>query len=213
MAAPSETIDAVAARGPVIPVLQFDGAEQAVAVCHALEEGGISVIEITLRTPAALASITAVADHCKGMLVGAGTILEPAQFAAARDAGARFAVSPGFTPALGEAAQKLGIPFLPGVATASEIVAARAMGFTRLKFFPAEVAGGARALSALSGPFADIRFCPTGGIRAENAPGYLALPNVMCVGGSWMAPAALVATWDYRAISALARTAAALPRG
>jgi 2-dehydro-3-deoxyphosphogluconate aldolase/(4S)-4-hydroxy-2-oxoglutarate aldolase len=213
MADASTTLDAVAARGPVIPVLQFDGAEQAVAVCHALQEGGISVVEITLRTTAALSAIEAVADHCKDMMVGAGTILEPAQMAAARDAGATFAVSPGFTPALADAARRIDLAFLPGVATASEILAARAAGFRRLKFFPAEAAGGPRVLSAMAGPFADIRFCPTGGIRADNAAGYLALPNVMCVGGSWMAPAALVASWDYRAISALARTAAALPRG
>jgi 2-dehydro-3-deoxyphosphogluconate aldolase / (4S)-4-hydroxy-2-oxoglutarate aldolase len=209
-----EAIDGIAARGPVIPVLQFDSAAQAVSVCRALLEGGLRTIEITLRTPAALAAIEAVARLGEELVVGAGTILTPLQLGEAKQAGARFAVSPGFSPALAEAADRQAVPFLPGVMTPSEIMAAREAGYTRLKFFPSEAAGGVKALQAVAGPFGDVRFCPTGGIRAETAPSYLALSNVMCVGGSWMAPPDLVAAGDWKAIAALAREVSGLrPRG
>jgi 2-dehydro-3-deoxyphosphogluconate aldolase/(4S)-4-hydroxy-2-oxoglutarate aldolase len=207
-----EAIDAIAAQGPVIPVLQFDSAAQAVSVCKALREGGLRTVEIMLRTPAAMAAIEAVARLGDDILVGAGTLMQPAQFGDVKQAGARFAVSPGFALDLVEAAERHSLPFLPGVFTPSEILAARAAGFTRLKFFPSEAAGGPRALEAIAGPFADVRFCPTGGIRADTAPAYLALKNVMCVGGSWVAPRDLVAAGDWKGLTTLARAAAALPR-
>jgi 2-dehydro-3-deoxyphosphogluconate aldolase/(4S)-4-hydroxy-2-oxoglutarate aldolase len=207
-------IDALAARGPVLPVLQFDGVDEAVAVCRALRDGGMRAFEITLRTPSALSAIEAVARLGDDVLVGAGTLLHPAQFADVARAGARFAVSPGFSPALAEAADRAGLPFLPGVMTPSDILAARAAGFTRLKFFPAEPAGGVRALQAIGAPFGDVRFVPTGGIGPESAVSYLKLSNVLCVGGSWLAPRDLMRSGDWRTITALAREAAALrPNG
>jgi 2-dehydro-3-deoxyphosphogluconate aldolase / (4S)-4-hydroxy-2-oxoglutarate aldolase len=205
-----EAIDGLAARGPVIPVLQFDDAEQAVSVCRALAEGGIRTVEITLRTPAALAAIEAVARLGEDLFIGAGTILTPSQLGDVLQAGARFAVSPGFSLTMAAAADRLALPLLPGVMTPSEIMAAREAGYTRLKFFPAEAAGGVTALAALAGPFGDLHFCPTGGIRAENAAAYLALSNVMCVGGSWLAPRDLVAAGDWKGITALARAASGL---
>jgi 2-dehydro-3-deoxyphosphogluconate aldolase/(4S)-4-hydroxy-2-oxoglutarate aldolase len=210
----AQAIDALAARGPVLPVLQFEGVDEAVAVCRALRDGGMRAVEITLRTPSALSAIEAVARLGDDLLVGAGTLLHPAQMADVVQAGARFAVSPGFSLALAEAADRQGLPFLPGVMTPSEIQAARAAGFTRLKFFPAEAAGGVRALQAIAAPFADVRFCPTGGIGPDNAPLYLKLPSVSCVGGTWVAPRELVRSGDWRAITALAREANALrPNG
>lgn len=203
------TIDEVFARGPVIAVLQFENVEQAISVCRAAQDGGIRTIEVLLRTPAALAAIEAVAA-LDGLLVGAGTVVDPSQFGDAVSAGARFAVSPGFTPALADAAARHAIAWLPGAMTPSEILAARSAGYRRLKFFPAEAAGGVPALSAIAGPFADVSFCPTGGIRAENAAAYLALPNVACVGGAWIAPRELVAARDWTAIATLARAACAL---
>jgi 2-dehydro-3-deoxyphosphogluconate aldolase/(4S)-4-hydroxy-2-oxoglutarate aldolase len=205
-----EAIDALAARGPVIPVLQFEGVDEAVSVCRALRDGGMRAVEITLRTSVALSAIAAVARLGDDLLVGAGTVLNPSQLADVARAGARFAVSPGFSPVLAEAAQQQGIPFLPGVMTPSEIMVARAAGFTRLKFFPAETIGGARALETIAAPFSDVRFCPTGGIGPESAAAYLRLPSVMCVGGSWVAPRGLVRSGDWRGITALAREACAM---
>jgi 2-dehydro-3-deoxyphosphogluconate aldolase/(4S)-4-hydroxy-2-oxoglutarate aldolase len=204
-------LDAILGRGPVIAVVELERADDAVPVCSALQDGGVRTIEILLRTPAALAALEAAAPLASGdLVIGAGTVLDPAQMGEAVRAGARFAVSPGFLPALAEAARGHGVPFLPGVATCSEIMAARAAGLTRLKFFPAEAAGGVPALGAIAGPFPDVRFCPTGGIRAGTAAAYLALPNVACVGGSWLAPRDLVANRDWKAIQNLARAASAL---
>ncbi|TAL56640.1 bifunctional 4-hydroxy-2-oxoglutarate aldolase/2-dehydro-3-deoxy-phosphogluconate aldolase [Pandoraea sp.] len=196
--------------GPVIPVLQFDSVEQGENVAQALLDGGVRVLEITLRTPAAMAVIERVARLTDQMVVGVGTLTRPEQFAAAVSAGARFGVSPGFTSALGEAAHAAGLPLLPGVATPSEILAAQAAGYDIVKFFPAEPAGGVPMLKALHGPFADVRFCPTGGITANSAPAYLALPNVVCVGGSWLTPGTLVDRGDWAGITRLAQAAAAL---
>lgn len=204
--------DDLGARWPVIPVVVADSTEEAVAVCRALRDGGIGVVEIVLRTPAALAAIEAVATRVEDVVVGAGTVVRPEQLAEVARAGARFAVSPGFTAALAEAATRLAIPFLPGVLTPSEILAARASGTTRLKYFPAEAGGGPRALQAFGEVFPDVRFVPTGGIGRERAPAYLVLGNVLCVGGSWPAPRELVAARDYAAITALARQATALRR-
>ncbi|MBU6491866.1 MAG: bifunctional 4-hydroxy-2-oxoglutarate aldolase/2-dehydro-3-deoxy-phosphogluconate aldolase [Burkholderiales bacterium] len=196
--------------GPVIPVLQFDSVEQGESVAQALLDGGVRVLEVTLRTPAAMAVIERVARLSDQVVVGVGTLTRPEQFAMAVSAGARFGVSPGFTSALGEAAQAAGLPLLPGVATPSEILAAQAAGYDIVKFFPAEPAGGVPMLKALHGPFADLLFCPTGGITAESAPSYLALPNVVCVGGSWLTPKAVVDRRDWAAITRLAQAAAAL---
>lgn len=192
-------------RARTMPVLTIARAEDAVPLADALAAGGLTVLEITLRTPAGLGAITAIARALPGVLVGAGTVLTPDDLARAEQAGARFAISPGATPALIEAGARGALPFIPGVATASEAMAARAGGFTALKFFPAETMGGARALAALGAPLADLMFCPTGGVTPGNAPAYRALPNVACVGGSWMAPAALVEARDWAAITALAR--------
>lgn len=195
---------------PVIPVLKIERAADAVPLARALARGGLPAIEITLRTPAALEAIRRVADEVPEALVGAGTILDPAQFAEAQAAGARFIVSPGLTPQLVEAAETSEVPLLPGAITPGEIMAARQAGYRLLKFFPAEQAGGVAFLKALASPFSGIRFCPTGGIGAGNARDYLSLANVVCVGGSWVAPDALVAAGRWDEIAALAREAAAL---
>jgi 2-dehydro-3-deoxyphosphogluconate aldolase/(4S)-4-hydroxy-2-oxoglutarate aldolase len=170
------------------------------------------VLEVTLRTPAALVAIETIAAHFPDVVVGAGTVLAPRDFAAVADAGARFAVSPGFTARLAAAAKKFPLPWLPGVATASEVMTALEGGFERLKFFPAEAAGGPAALRALGAVFPSARFCPTGGVDASNAVRYLTLPNVACVAGSWLSPAEALARRDWRAVEALARAAAAVGR-
>jgi len=203
-------LDALMAHGPVIPVLGFQNPREAVDTCLALREGGLRVFEITLRSPAALACLEAVAALGEDFLVGAGTIRNPQQLTAAARTGARFAVSPGFTEELAETAQDLELPMIPGVMTPSEILRAQAAGYSRLKFFPAEAAGGVAMLRALSGPFAELRFLPTGGVTAENAPEYLALNQVPCVGGSWLTARELVAARDWGAITTLARRAQAL---
>ena len=203
-------IDQILATAPVIPVLVIDRIEDAVPIAEALVEGGLPVLEVTLRTPVALDAIRAMA-RIPGAIVGAGTVLDPDQLDAARDAGARFIVSPGLTDRLGRAAAASGLPFLPGVATTGDIMRARDLGITRLKFFPAEAAGGLPVLKAFSAVFGDVRFCPTGGITQENAPRWLELPAVACVGGSWLVPAGKPV--DRDAILTRARAAAALRSG
>lgn len=202
---------AIAARAPIIPVLVLDDASVARALAEALVAGGLPALEVTLRTPAALAAVRAMAD-VPGGIVGAGTLLTPADIRAAKDAGARFGVSPGATPRLIAAAADIGLPLLPGAATASEVMALWEQGYDMVKFFPAEAAGGAPALAAIGAPIPQVAFCPTGGITADTAARYLSLPNVICVGGSWVAPKDKIAARDWSAITELARSAAALAR-
>jgi len=200
----------LAQHGPVIPVIVIERLEQAVPLAEALVAGGVKVLEVTLRTPVALAAIEAMARAVPGAIVGAGTLRSVADVGAARAAGARFGVSPGYTREIGAACREAGLPLLPGVATAGEVMAASADGHAFLKFFPASAAGGVPMLKALAGPFADIAFCPTGGISAETAPQYLALPNVRVVGGSWLTPADAMRAGDWARITQLARAAGAL---
>lgn len=197
---------------PVMPVVVIDDAANAEPLARVLLASGISTIEITLRTPAALDAIRAIASAAPEMVVGAGTVLCADDLAAAIDAGARYALSPGATPKLLKAARKAKIPFIPGVATSSEIIRGLDLGYTCFKFFPAEQLGGVAALKAQAGPFAAAQFCPTGGVSAEKAPAYLALGNVLCVGGSWIAPADKIKAQDWAGIEAAAKQAAALPR-
>lgn len=194
---------------PVIPVLVIDDAADAVALARALVDGGLPVLEVTLRTPAALAAIERIAAELPEAIVGVGTVRNAADLAASLRAGARFAVSPGLTPALAAAARDSELPLLPGVMTASEAMAAMEAGFDALKLFPAQQAGGIGMLKAIAGPFPELLFCPTGGISPENFRDFLAQPNVACVGGSWLAPRALVAAADWDAIRRLASEAAA----
>lgn len=200
------TIDDIMRRAPVIPVLVLDGSLDPVALAETLVEAGLPVIEVTLRTPVALDSIRAMAN-VPGAIVGAGTVLDEAQLAGAIDAGSRFIVSPGLTRPLALAARGTGIPFLPGVASASDIMRGLDLGLDRFKFFPAESSGGIPALKALSGPFGSARFCPTGGITRETAGGWLALEAVPCVGGSWLVRAG---ESDLAAVAGRAREAAAM---
>ena len=195
---------------PVIPVIVLHDVAHAVPLARALLAGGIRMLEITLRTSCALACMEAIAREVPEAVVGAGTVRNAADVQAARKAGARFLVSPGFTPVLSQAARAASLPLLPGVATGSEIMAAMDAGHTELKFFPAAQAGGAAMLKAWAGPFAEARFCPTGGISAANARDYLALPNVACVGGSWLVPAEALARQDWAAITRLAAEATQL---
>jgi 2-dehydro-3-deoxyphosphogluconate aldolase / (4S)-4-hydroxy-2-oxoglutarate aldolase len=199
-------IEEVMALGPVIAVVVVDAAVDAAPLTRALVAGGVRAIEITLRTPAALAAIEAAA-RVEGAVVGAGTVLNAQDLRMATAAGAAFAVSPGATPALLEAGRTSLIPFLPGVSTASELMAALEAGYSRCKFFPAAAAGGPAMLKSLAGPFPQARFCPTGGIGLHNAKDYLGLANVSCVGGSWLAPEDLVVAKDWAGIEALARQA------
>jgi len=182
----SFTTEELVLLAPVIPVVVIDDLEDAVPLAAALVRGGLPAIEVTLRTPPALAAIERIASEVEGAFVGAGTVNTAQQVDDALAAGARFLVSPGATPNLLDALQASGVPFLPGTATASDIVALIERGITHAKLFPAEVVGGVRALKAFAGPFPQMRFCPTGGITVDNASGYLAQPNVVCVGGSWM---------------------------
>jgi 2-dehydro-3-deoxyphosphogluconate aldolase / (4S)-4-hydroxy-2-oxoglutarate aldolase len=193
--------------GPVIPVIVIEELAHAVPLAKALIAGGVRVLEVTLRTPVALEAIRAIAREAPEAIVGVGTLTRPEEFTEARDAGACFGVSPGLTPALIQAARDSGLPLLPGVMTPSDVIAARLAGFRELKLFPAQQAGGVGMLKALAGPFPDVTFCPTGGITVETAPDYLALPNVACVGGSWLTPRAALAAGDWEAITALARQA------
>lgn len=190
---------------PVIPVIVIDNLAQAVPLAKALVAGGVRVLEVTLRTPVALAAIRVIAREVPEAIVGVGTLTRPEEFTEARDAGACFGVSPGLTPVLIAAARDSGLPLLPGVMTPSDVIAARLAGFRELKLFPAQQAGGIGMLQALAGPFPDVTFCPTGGITAETAPDYLALPNVACVGGSWLTPKAALAAGDWEAVTALVR--------
>jgi len=195
---------------PVIPVIVLNDVAHAVPMARALVAGGIRMLEVTLRTPQALACMEAIARDVPEAVLGAGTVRSQADAQAAVNAGARFAVSPGYTSALGQACRALGLPLLPGVATGSEIMQAQADGYQQLKFFPAVQAGGLAMLKAWSGPFFDVDFCPTGGLTPENAPQFLALPNVRCVGGSWLVPADALAAGDWARITALAAQAKGL---
>ena len=195
---------------PVIPVIKIDRVADAVPLARALARGGLPAIEITLRTPVALDAIRAAAAEVPEAIVGAGTILNAAQFEAAEEAGARFIVSPGTTGELIDIAATSDVPLLPGAITPSEIMAALEEGYSVLKFFPAEQAGGAAFLKSLSSPLAEVRFCPTGGIGPKNVGDYLSLPNVVCVGGSWVAPDAALAEGRWDDIERLAREAPAL---
>lgn len=198
---------------PVVPVVVVEDAADAVPLARALVAGGLPAVEVTLRTPAALDAIRAVAAEVPGAVVGAGTVLTPQQVDDAVGAGARFLVSPGWTERLLEAMRASGVPFLAGVSTASEVVALLERGVREMKFFPAEASGGTAYLRALAGPLPQARFCPTGGVGPDNAPDYLALPNVGCVGGSWMVPADAVAAGDWARVERLARAAAGLSAG
>ena len=200
----------LASHGPVIPVIVIDRVEDAVPMARALVAGGVRVLEVTLRTAAALPAIAAIARAVPEAVVGAGTVRSAADAQAARDAGSVFAVSPGYTAEVGAACRAIGLPLLPGVATASELMAAQADGLSFLKFFPATAAGGIPLLKALGGPFPDVFFCPTGGLTPETAPQFLALPNVKVCGGSWLTPADAVAAKDWARITKLAREASAL---
>jgi 2-dehydro-3-deoxyphosphogluconate aldolase/(4S)-4-hydroxy-2-oxoglutarate aldolase len=206
-------IDAICALAPVIPVLTFNSVEEALPIAEALLEGGLPVLEITLRTDAALAAIQLLAERLPEAKIGAGTIATPAQYQAACDAGASFIVTPGSTCELLDSGLASDIPLLPGVQTVSEMMEGLQRGYQRFKFFPASIAGGTPALKAYSGPFPEVRFCPTGGIRLETAHEYLALGNVMCVGGSWLTPADLIAKGDWNGIRAIARDTVARLRG
>jgi len=197
----------------VIPVIVLNDVAHAVPMAKALVAGGIRMLEITLRTPQALDSMRAIAAEVPEAVVGAGTIRSVADAKAALAAGARFGVSPGYTTSIGKACQDIGLPLLPGVMTPSDVIAARLAGFREMKLFPAQQAGGIGMLKALAGPFPDVTFCPTGGITAETAPEFLALPNVACVGGSWLTPKAALAAGHWQAITALAGRASAWRRG
>lgn len=206
----SMTAQDIANHGPVIPVIVLESVAHALPLARALLAGGVKVLEVTLRTPAGLPAIEAIARELPEAVVGVGTALDAADARRALDAGARFAVSPGYSQDLGRACQQLKLPLLPGVATAGEIMAALADGYQFLKLFPAEAVGGIALLKALASPFAQVQFCPTGGITAASAPGYLALPNVRCVGGSWLTPQDALRTADWARITTLARAAQAL---
>ena len=195
---------------PVIPVIAIDDIDHAVPLAKALVAGGIRVLEITLRTEHGLAAIRAIAEQVPLAIVGVGTLTQPHEFAAARDAGAVFGVSPGLTAKLMEAARQSGLPLLPGVMTPSEIMTAREAGFRQMKLFPAVPAGGVGMLNAIIGPLPDVMFCPTGGITQDNAPQFLACRNVACVGGSWLTPRQVVEMRDWSRITELANAAGAL---
>ena len=200
----------LALLGPVIPVIVINRLEDAIPMAQALVDGGVKVLEVTLRTPIALQCMEAIARHVPEAIVGAGTVRSVADARAAKDAGCTFAVSPGYTSQIGLACREIGLPLLPGTATGSEVMQANADGYFFLKFFPAMQAGGLAMLKALAGPFTDVVFCPTGGITLETAPQFLALPNVKVCGGSWLTPADAVAAKDWARITRLAREAGTL---
>ena len=200
-------------NAPVIPVIVLHDVDHAVSMAKALVGGGIRVLEVTLRTPQGLPSIEAIAKAVPEAIVGAGTVRSSADAKAAAAAGARFAVSPGYTSEVGSACKGLNLPLLPGVATSSEIMAALADGFSFLKLFPAEAVGGIPLLKSWASPFGQVNFCPTGGISQATAPNYLALPNVRCVGGSWLTPSDAVRAGDWARITQLARDTHALRSG
>jgi 2-dehydro-3-deoxyphosphogluconate aldolase/(4S)-4-hydroxy-2-oxoglutarate aldolase len=205
-------ISAIANLAPVVPVLTIERLADAVPLARALVKGGLPVLEVTLRTAAALAALAAIAAEVPDAVVGAGTVLQPRQFADVTRAGARFAVSPGCTPTLVTAARAAGLPFLPGIQTVSEAMVLAEQGFGLLKFFPADSAGGLAWLKAVAAPLAGLRFCPTGGVDADTAQSYLSLGNVACVGGSWVAPRDAVASGDWVRIERLAAAASQLKR-
>ena len=206
----TERLDAIMSAAPVIPVLIIEDPKRAVPMAKALVQGGLKVLEITLRTAHALEAIDAIREHVGDAIVGAGTVLNAGQYADVVAAGSRFVVSPGATDALVDAAAHYDVPLLPGAATASEVMRLMERGYSRLKFFPAEQAGGAAYLKSLSSPLSAIKFCPTGGITPEKAKTYLDLPNVICVGGSWVATAEMIMAEQWDEIERLARAAAAL---
>ena len=201
----SSDIGDILALCPVVPVLVIDDAGGSVPLVRALIDGGLRVLEVTLRTPEALAAITAIAEEVEDAVVGAGTVTSVSQLAAAKAAGAAFAVSPGYAPDMVEAASDLALPYLPAVSSASEVMAAQRQGLRFLKFFPAEASGGVSMLRALQGPFPELEFCPTGGISEDTFKSYLRLANVRCVGGGWIAPRDRVAARDWPAIEFAAR--------
>ncbi len=198
---------AVLNAGPVMPVMVIKNLEDAVPLAQALTEGGIKVLEITLRTPVALDAIRLISEQVKDAIVGVGTVTNPEQLRAAEDAGAVFAISPGLTPTLLKAATQSGIALIPGISTISELMLGMEYGLDHFKFFPAAAAGGVGMLKGIAGPIPSATFCPTGGISADNYNDYLKLPNVACVGGSWLAPDDAVATKDWPRITGLAKTA------
>ena len=201
------TVDDILQRAPVIPVIVIERVEHAVPLAQALVDGGLPVLEVTLRSAAAMPSIREIARRVDGALVGVGTVTRPEQFANAIDAGASFAVSPGLTESLVDAGRQARIPFLPGVFTPGEVMRAHELGFDALKLFPARQAGGVGMLQALAGPLPAVKFCPTGGIGPDNFIDFLRLPNVACVGGSWVCPAELVSSGDWDGIRQLAAAA------
>ena len=205
-ASASDSISALCRKAPVIPVLVIDDITTAAPLARALVEGGLPVLEVTLRTPAALGAIEAM-SRVEGAIVGAGTLLNPDDIQRAMDAGAQFGVSPGITEPMLRFLDGVDLPFLPGAATSSEVMRLLERGYTTQKFFPAEANGGAKALASIGGPIPQVSFCPTGGVSPENARDYLDLPNVLCVGGSWVAPKRMVKEKDWAGITALARAA------
>lgn len=207
------TIEDILALSPVMPVVTIANPDRAAPLARALLAGGIRTIEITLRTPAALAAVASIARDVPELVIGVGTVLTAQDLKASAEAGASFAISPGSTPELMDAARHGPIPYLPAVATAGELMAGLDRGYTTFKFFPAAAAGGVATLKAFAGPFPGVRFCPTGGISLATAPDYLALPTVLCAGGSWIAPEAAIEAGDTATIERLAREAAALKRG
>lgn len=208
----TSTVADIVRLGPVIPVLAFDTPEQGEHVSRALHAGGVKVLEITLRTAAGLEAIERAAQIAPDIVVGVGTITKPEHCALAKKAGAQFGVSPGLTREIHQASLDAGLPLLPGVMTPTDIIVAMELGYEIVKFFPAVPAGGLNMLQAFHGPFPALKFCPTGGITAESAINFLALPNVVCVGGSWLTPKAALAAQDWTEVTRLARAASELSR-
>jgi 2-dehydro-3-deoxyphosphogluconate aldolase/(4S)-4-hydroxy-2-oxoglutarate aldolase len=196
----------------IVPVIVIKDLAHAVPLAKALVEGGLNILEVTLRTPAALDAIRAIAAEVKGAIVGAGTVINADQFAAAADAGSKFVVSPGLTEEVVRASRDHNVPILPGIASASDIMRGLGLGLSTFKFFPAETSGGVPAIKALGGPFPQVRFCPTGGVSAKNLASYLSLPNVICAGGSWMVPSDLNAVDAFINAAAMAREASSLAK-
>jgi len=207
-----QAIAEILGLAPVVPVLTIDDVEKAIPLARALVAGGLPVLEITLRTPGAIDAIRRIAAEIPGAMVGAGTVINPAQYAAVAEAGARFVVSPGHSAALLDAAKQSQVPFLPGAITPSEVIELISAGYRYLKFFPAEPAGGIPMLKSFAAPLPEVRFCPTGGIDLAKAPSYLALSNVAAIGGSWVAPAGAITDGNWDRIEELAREASQLSR-
>lgn len=203
------TPEEIFAAGPVVPVLVINDVEKAVPLAKALMEGGIKVLEVTLRTPAAIDVIKRIADEVPDSLIGAGTVTNAQQLKAVVDAGAKFAISPGMTADLLKAGMDAEIPLIPGISSTSDLMKGKDAGYTHMKFFPAEASGGVKAIKSISGPFPDVTFCPTGGIGPNNYNDYLALNNVKCVGGSWLAPDDAIESGDWARITQLAKEAIA----